>query len=101
MDFIDSLKNTNKKLFAKIYWKIKILWNWNIGINDVKFIKDKVYELRIKSSSDISRIFYFTYEWKMIILLHWIIKKDNKLNQKDIDISIKYKEDFLKRICKI
>jgi len=98
LEFINSLKLNNQKLFSKIYWKIKILWMWLTWNDDIKFIKDKIYELRIKNSSDISRIFYFTYDWKMIILLHWIIKKDNKLNNKEITIALEYKKDFLKRI---
>lgn len=60
-DFFDELFIKNKKLLSKIYWKVENLKFWFIWMNDVKFIKDKVYELRIKESSNIFKniLFYF------------------------------------------
>ena len=55
----------------------------------VKPIKGKqnkgLYELRIKFSGDIARIFYFTYYNGRYILLHGFIKKSIKTPQMEID----------------
>lgn len=96
--FLDVLKWINQKLLVKILYKIELLSEWKIWNDDVKYIWENIYELRIKQSSNISRIFYFTYEWNTIVLLDWIIKKDNKLNSNVLKIIKTYKKDFLKRI---
>ena len=100
-DFMDILKVTNMKLFVKISFKIDLLSLWSLWSDDVKFIWDKLYELRIKQSSNISRIFYFTYEWNSIIILDWIIKKDNKLKQSVLSKMKWYMNDISKRIWNI
>ena len=56
-----------------------------------------IYELRIKFSSDISRIFYFTYRQNTFILLHGFLKKTNKTPAREIDRARKYKEDYERR----
>ncbi|MCM1235264.1 MAG: type II toxin-antitoxin system RelE/ParE family toxin, partial [Ruminococcus flavefaciens] len=64
----------------------------------VKPIKGKhnkgLYELRIKFSSDIARIFYFTYYNNKFVLLHGFIKKTMKTPEKEIDQARKYMEDY-------
>ncbi len=54
----------------------------------MKSIKGKkykgLYELRIKFSNDIARIFYFTYYNQEIILLNGFIKKTMKTPKRDI-----------------
>ncbi len=61
VNFMLILKKTNVKLFVKISFKVNLLWDWKLWLDDVKFIWNKLYELRIKQSSNISRIFYFTH----------------------------------------
>jgi phage-related protein len=53
--------------------------------------------LRIKQSSNISRIFYFTIESEKIILLDGIIKKTQKLDNSIIENVKNYKNDFLSK----
>jgi len=47
-----------------------------------KHIEDGIYEIRIKSGSDIFRIFSFFDEGKLVILLHGFTKKTQKLPPK-------------------
>jgi phage-related protein len=51
--------------------------------------------LRVKQSSNISRIFYFTIKNEKIVLLDWIIKKSQKLDSSVIERVKRYKNDFL------
>ena len=99
--FLDEIKMTNIKLFDKIIFKIDLLSEESLWQQDVKYIWNKLYELRIKQSTNISRVFYFTYTNNYIILLDWILKKNNKLKISLIEKLKIYMNDFLKNIWKI
>jgi phage-related protein len=94
--FLDDLAYINTDLHSKILQKIDLLSINRLWKEEVKYIWDKIYELRIKQSSNISRIFYFTIQNEKIILLDWIIKKSQKLNKSVIEKIKKYKDSFLK-----
>jgi len=59
-----------------------------------KHIEDGIYEIRIKSGSNIFRIFSFFDEGKLIILLHGFAKKTQKLPRKEIE-SYRIKKEVL------
>ena len=67
----------------------------------VKSIKGKrnrgLYELRIKFSNDIARIFYFTYYNNKYVLLYGFIKKTEKTPEREIEQARKYMEDYRRR----
>ena len=62
-----------------------------------KCIGDGIFELRIKSGSDISRVIYFFYVGKRIILTNGFIKKTNKTPKCEIELAQKYRQDYLNR----
>jgi len=95
---INFLKENNPKILAKLYYKLDLLKFNLLWINDIKYLKEWIYELRIKENSNIIRTFYFLYNWDEIILIDWFIKKDNKLKSSILNKVIKYKKDYLKRI---
>ena len=69
-------------------------------VKAIKGINNRgIYELRIKFSSNISRIFYFCYQQNTFILLHGIIKKSNKTPERELQRARKYKTDYERR-CK-
>ncbi|MBS3982355.1 MAG: type II toxin-antitoxin system RelE/ParE family toxin, partial [Dethiobacter sp.] len=63
----------------------------------VKNISGKLWELRIKSTSDISRIFYFIPVGKNIVLLHGFVKKTQKTPNREIQTANNYLEDYQRR----
>ncbi len=99
----DFLYSLNPKLRAKAFNDIELLKKLGSELNEpyVKPIKGKnnkgLYELRIKFSSDIARIFYFTYYNNKFILLHGFIKKTMKTPEREIDKARKYMEDYKRR----
>lgn len=99
-DFLYSLE---PKLRAKAFRDIELLKNLGNELREpyVKPIKGEnnkgLYELRIKFSSDIARIFYFTYCNNKYILLHGFIKKSMKIPPKEIERARKYMEDYKRR----
>ena len=99
-DFLYSLE---PKLRAKAFRDIELLKNLGNELREpyVKSIKGEnnkgLYELRIKFSSDIARIFYFIYCNNKYILLHGFIKKSMKTPPKEIERARKYMEDYKRR----
>ena len=73
-EFLDQLP---VKHLAKALRDIDILEKYGIALREphVKHIDAKLWELRIKSASDISRIFYFVHVGENIVLLHGFVKK--------------------------
>lgn len=53
-----------------------------------------LYELRIKFSNDIVRIFYFTHYHNKYVLLHGFIKKTMRTPVNEIERARKYMEDY-------
>ena len=99
----DFLYSLNPKLRAKAFSDIELLKQLGTELREpyVKPIKGKdnkdLYELRIKFSSDIARIFYFTYYDNKFVLLHGFIKKTMKTPQGEIKKARKYMEDYKRR----
>lgn len=93
------LKELDTKMRAKALHELKILEEFGTGLREPysKLIQDGIFELRIKQSSNISRIFYFFRSGNKIILTHGFIKKTQKTPKKEIEKAIKYKEDFERR----
>ena len=58
---------------------------------------DGIYELRIKQSSNISRVLYFFYVEGKIILTNGFLKKTQKTPPTEIAKAKKYRMDFLQR----
>jgi len=76
---------------AEILHVFKLLreFNINLGMPYVRKIdKSGLRELRIKHSSDLYRIFYFTIIEHEFVLLHSILKKGAKIPESDRKIAI-------------
>lgn len=99
----DFLYSLNPKLRAKAFSDIELLKRLRTELKEpyVKPIKGKknkgLYELRIKFSSNIARIFYFTYYNNKFVLIHGFIKKTMKIPESEIKKARKYMEDYRRR----
>lgn len=63
-------------------------------------IDGKLWQLRIQSSGDISRIFYFAHAKDTFVLLHAFIKKTPRTPTREIAKAKSNMEDFLRRNLK-
>lgn len=95
-EFLDKLPIKHQ---AKALRDIDILEKYGTTLTEphVKHIKNKLWELRIKSASDISRIFYFIPLGERIVLLHGFVKKTQKTPSKEIETANNYLEDYQRR----
>ena len=101
VEYIESLDN--EKLKAKVLWEIDLLEKYGFDLKKpyVDSIKgkyyNKLYELRIMFSSNISRIFYFCTINKAFVLLSGYTKKSNKTDKKELDRAIEFMKDYITR----
>jgi len=95
-DFLESLPPKHR---AKAMREINLLEEYGISLIEphAKHIKGKLWELRIESAGDISRIFYFAHVGKKIVLLHGFVKKTRKTPAKEIGVAGDNLEDYLRR----
>ena len=94
--FIDSL---NPKMQAKAMYSLALLEEFGNQLREPfsKPIGDGIFELRIKFSSDITRIFYYFVGDNRIILTNGFVKKTPKTPKEEIELARKYKKDYERR----
>jgi len=98
-DFLDELPRAHK---AKAFQEIDLLalFGAELKMPHAKHLAGKLWELRIKSHSDISRIIYFIPVQEKIILLSGFIKKGNKTPPNELNRAKKYLSDWESRFVK-
>ena len=96
------MKSLSRQQQAKAIHEIEILEQFGTSLRmpHAKHIDGKLWELRIKSGSDISRIFYFIHVGDDIVLLHGFIKKTQKTPAGEIDKAKTYMADYERRADK-
>lgn len=95
-EFLDSLP---KKLRDKAMYSLKLLYEYGNTLREPysKYLGEGIFELRVKFSSDIIRLFYFFYADKNVVVTNGFIKKTMKLPGGEKRRAIQYKLDYLKR----
>ena len=89
-EFLLELSGSNLKLVLKARQEIDKLRNRIYHREPFsKHIEPGLWELRVKSSTDILRIFYSFEKGRIIILLHVFIKKKQKTSVKELEIARK------------
>jgi phage-related protein len=89
-EFLLKLKKTNKRLSAYALRGIEKLRNKIYHTEPLsKFLEPGLWELRIKSETDILRIIYTFRKGKVILLLHSFIKKQQKTPERELEMARK------------
>ena len=96
LEFLDGLPPKHR---AKAVWEIELLGEagTHLTMPHTRHIEGKLWELRIKFASDISRIFYFLTTGDNIILLHGFIKKTQKTPVREIKTAQLHLADYERR----
>ena len=95
-DFINSL---DIKMQAKLVRTIQILQDNGTALREPysKPLDGGIFELRAKVGSDISRVLYFFFAGKKIILTNGFIKKTKKTPTAEIERAKNYRDEYLSR----
>lgn len=95
-EFLDQLVVKHR---AKALRDIDVLEQHGTALTEpnVKHIKGKLWELRIRSAKDISRVFYFVHVGTDIVLLHGFVKKTQKTPAREIEVAETYMNDYQRR----
>ena len=96
---IEFLEDLDSKMRAKALKEIELLEEFGSNLREphVKYIDKGIFELRIKTGNNISRIFYFFFTKEDIILTNGFIKKTQKTPTNEIERAIEYKKDYDRR----
>ena len=95
-EFIDGLQ---PKMKAKVLRTIDLLEQYGPSLREPysKSLNGGIFELRIKLGSDISRVLYFFFIGKKVVLTNGFIKKTKKTPSEVIETAKKYKIDYERR----
>ena len=63
-----------------------------------KHLDDGIFEIRGKVGTDITRVLYFFYYEKKIIITNGFIKKTQKTPKREIELAKSYRKDYLERM---
>ncbi len=87
------------KMKAKVLWTVTLLEEYGsaLGWPYSRYLEESIYELRIRQSSDISRVLYFFYKDKRIILTNGFVKKTQKTPRNELKLAKDCKKRFLER----
>ena len=93
------LLSLDKKMRAKMADTISILQDNGYELREPysKHLSEGIFELRAKVGSDITRVLYFFYVERHIILTNGFIKKTQKTLPREIERAKKYRADYLRR----
>ena len=98
-EFLDSV---NPKMRAKIFGLMGILQEKGNTLREPysKYLDDGIFELRCKFGSDITRVLYFFYYERKIIMTNGFVKKTNKTPKEEIQLAKERRRDFIERMMK-
>jgi phage-related protein len=90
----------SKSTIAEILHVFKLLREFDIGLGMPyikKIDKSGLREMRIKHGPNIYRVFFFAYVGQKFVLLHAIMKKQDKTPEGDKRIALERMEDYISR----
>ena len=95
--FLD--KKDDNKMKAKLLSMLEILSEkgTNLRLQYSEHLDDGIFELRCKQGGNITRVLYFFFVGKKIILTNGFVKKTNKVPPKEIKLAKERRNDYIKR----
>lgn len=95
-EFLDSL---DQKMRAKLLMSVALLEANGPLVREPysKPLGEGIFEVRAKQGNNISRVLYFFFVGKQVILTNGFIKKTIKTPPGEIDMAKKYRAEYLSR----
>ncbi|MHC4884895.1 MAG: type II toxin-antitoxin system RelE/ParE family toxin [Planctomycetota bacterium] len=96
-EFLDSLDGREAQ---KVAWVLELIEDAD-RVNRKHFKKlvntEDIYEVRVKTSRNIYRVFSFFFRGNRLVLTHGYTKKTQKTTQREINRAEEYRRDFFAR----
>ena len=96
---VEFVKAQNVKMRAKIYRMLKLLEQYGNALRMPysEHLNDGIFQIRAQVGSDITRVLYFFFDGKKIIVTNGFAKKTQATPPSEIEMAKKYREDYLLR----
>jgi phage-related protein len=96
----DFILGLNTKMRAKILGIISVLEEKGNQLREPysKHLDDGIFEVRGKVGTDITRVLYFFYYGKKIIITNGFVKKTQETPKREIKLAKTYRKDYLERV---
>lgn len=95
-DFLDSL---DIKMREKMLMSIRLIKEkgFKVRLPYSEELEDGIFELRAKVGSNITRVLYFFFVGRKIVLTNGFVKKTQKTPKAEIERAKRYRKDFFSR----
>lgn len=95
----DFVTSCDPKMKAKLLKYMELLEEYGKDLRSPysEYLEEGIFELRVKVSSNISRVLYFFIEDKKIVMTNGFIKKTQKTPRNEIELAKKRRKDYLER----
>ena len=91
-DFISTLTDAEAR---KVFYVIDMLKTQErVNEKFVKYLRDEIFELRVKHGSNIFRVFFIFDNGNVVILFNGFQKKSQKTPQSEINKAIQLKKEY-------
>lgn len=96
----DFILGLDVKMRAKVLGIINVLEEKGNQLREPysKHLDDGIFEIRGKVGTDITRVLYFFYYGKKIIMTNGFIKKTQETPKQEIRLAKLYRKDYLERV---
>lgn len=93
------LLSIDKKMRSKLLMEIDLLEENGPQLREPysKHLNDGIFEIRAKQGTNITRVLYFFFVGKKIVLTNGFTKKTQKAPQSEIETAKKYRADYIER----
>ena len=94
------IKSLDPKMKNKVLQEINLLKEFGKELREPysKNLENGLFELRVQQSNNISRILYFFFDGRRIVMTNGFIKKTQKTPRSEIDKALKYKACYERRV---
>lgn len=96
---LDFIKSLDVKMRTKLEKSIALLQQVGpeLRLPYSEHLDDGIFEIRAKQGTNITRVLYFFFVGKKIILTNGFVKKTQKTPKKELDLAKKYRAEYKSR----
>lgn len=98
----DFINNLDVKMQTKVMGTLSVLQEYGNELREPysKHLEDGIFEIRTKVGSDITRVLYFFYYERKIIITNGFVKKTRKTPKEEIEKAKQYRNEYIERMEK-